>query len=124
MRRMREKSNIVTPELPEVTKCYTEIEIRDKRQEIEQFSSGDDFSKIVQVFQNNGFGLINQGTKDTLIELTDTYSNSWVLESMDIAVTNNKRNLGYVNGILKKWQSEGKNTDKPMKDPYAGIEMY
>lgn len=93
----------------------------------ENTGSGSDFKDIVHKFQDNGFGLINAGTSETLTDLTEIYSDSWVLEAMDIAIDNNKRNLGYVKGILKKWEAEGKDNDtrsKGVVDPYAGMEVY
>lgn len=90
-------------------------------------NSGDDiFSKIVQAFQNNGFGLINQNTSHILSDLAETYTSEWVLEALEISVMNNKRNLSYVNGILKKWHTEGKDSkkNKEPNDPYAGMEVY
>ena len=118
MRKMRKKSNNVTPELPPVTKSYTEIEIerRDKREEIDieedhKNDNGDNFSKIVQAFENNGFGTINITTKDMIVHLIENYSGEWTLEAIEIAVKSNVRNLKYVEGILKKWKAEGKNVE-------------
>ena len=83
----------------------------DEYVDVKEDTADNDYSKIVQAFQNNGFGLINQGTKDKLVDLIETYSSSWTLEAIEIAVTNNVRNLGYVNGILKKWKAEGKDNN-------------
>ncbi|HZK00744.1 MAG TPA: DnaD domain protein [Tissierellaceae bacterium] len=96
-----------------MTKCHnkdtsiTDTSITDTN------NSGGSFKEIINSFQDNGFGLINASTRDMLVGLTDDYSDSWVLDAMNVAVENNARNLGYVKGILKKWQADGKNTVKP-----------
>lgn len=105
--------------------CPTEKEIDIEIDKDYKNNSGN-FSKIVQVFENNGFGTINITTKEMIVNLIETYSGEWTLEAIEIAVKSNKRNLGYVEGILKKFKSEGKNTEKNKKvdDPYAGVEVY
>lgn len=76
-------------------------------------SSDNDFNKIVQAFEHNGFGTINITTKDMLISLTEQYTSKWVLDAIMEAVKNNVRKLSYVEAILKRWQAEGKSTAKP-----------
>lgn len=98
--------------------------IRDTSIKDNKDSSGGDYSKIVQAFQNNGFGLIHQGTKDILVDLIETYSSEWVLEALEISVKANVRKLYYAEGILKKWKAEGKDAEKPKLDPYDGVEVF
>ncbi len=76
-------------------------------------TADNEFSKIVQAFEQNGFGLINQYTKEFLVDLVETYSSSWVLDAIEEAVKSNVRKLKYVEAILKRWQAEGKGTEKP-----------
>lgn len=89
-------------------------------------SSDSDFSKIVQAFEQNGFGTINFTTSEMLVNLIETYSSEWVLDAIEVAVKSNVRRLNYVEGILKRWRVEGKKVDKPKQvdDPYAGMEVY
>lgn len=89
-------------------------------------SDGGIFRKIVQAFEQNGFGTINLTTKEMLVNLIEEYSSEWVLDAIEVAVKNNARRLSYVEGILKKWKAEGKGTERQEKpnDPYAGMEVY
>ena len=98
--------------------------IRDTSIKDTRDSSGSGYSRIVRAFQDNGFGLIHQGTKDILVDLIEDYSSEWVLEALEISVKANVRKLYYAEGILKKWKVEGKGADKPKQDPYAGIEEF
>lgn len=73
---------------------------------------------IVDKFQGNGFGLINLYTSERLIELSETYTEDWLMEALDIAIDNNKRNIGYTEAILKRWQTEGKSNIKKQVKKY------
>ena len=64
-------------------------------------------SLIVKAFEQNGFGQLSQIVKDKLILLIDEYDITWINEAFKIAVENNKRNLKYVEGILRNWRVEG-----------------
>lgn len=67
-----------------------------------------DFKELIQAFEQNGFGTISTYTTDHLVKLTDEYTSTWVLDAIKLAVERNARNLRYVEGILKSWQSKGK----------------
>ena len=71
------------------------------------------FRKIVQAFEQNGFGTINLTTKEMLVDLIEEYSSEWVLDAIEVAVKSNVRRLSYVEGILKRWKAEGKGIEKP-----------
>lgn len=113
-----EGSNVI------ITLCNgTEEEL--ELEEDKDSSSNDDFSKLVQAFEQNGFGTLNITTKDLLVALIDDYSYQWTLEAIELAVKSNKRNLRYVEGILKSWKTDGKdNKKKKGNDPYAGLEVF
>lgn len=64
-----------------------------------------------KLFESEGFGTISSITADKLGDMIDTYSERWVVEAMKIAVLRGKRTLGYVEGILKGFKSEG--VDEP-----------
>ena len=89
-------------------------------------SDDDIFRKIVQAFEQNGFGTINMTTKEMLVELVETYTGEWVLDAIEVAVKSNVRRLNYVEGILKRWKVEGKGMERKKEevDPYAGMEVY
>jgi DnaD/phage-associated family protein len=50
---------------------------------------------------------------DELKLLVEEYTEAWVIDAMRVAVTNGKRSLGYAKGVLRRWQIEGRSTDKP-----------
>ena len=69
---------------------------------IKDTTTDDNFLKIVQAFEQNGFGTINITTRDMLVDLIDTYNSEWVLDAIEVAVKSNVRRLNYVEGILKR----------------------
>lgn len=71
-----------------------------------------DFKNVVLAFENNGFGTINSFTKERLVDLCEIYKDDWVLDAIKESVNSNVRNLKYVEAILKRWQAEGKNTER------------
>lgn len=125
MRKMREKRNIVTPQLQGVTNSYTEIEIRDREEidiEIDKrllqdkeekksssssLETDEDIKLIVKEYQRCGFGSMDLKTKELLEELLEEYSIEWITESFKICVDSNKRNLKYARGILNNWKNDG-----------------
>ncbi len=48
---------------------------------------------------------------EKLKDLESAYPAEWIAEAVEIAVQRNKRSLGYIEGILKKWQDNGR--DEP-----------
>ncbi len=49
---------------------------------------------------------------DALEDAEKTYPVAWILESMDLAVVNNKRNWRYCEVILRRWKESGKDEGK------------
>jgi DNA replication protein DnaD len=43
-----------------------------------------------------------------LRDLEKSYTPDWIEEAFEIAVGRNKRSLRYIQGILKRWETEGK----------------
>jgi len=64
--------------------------------------------------------IISDQLKDDLA----TYGADWIVEAIGIATKAEKRNLSYVEGILKRWRTEGKtnwrNGTGAAADPYKG----
>lgn len=60
-----------------------------------------------RMFENEGFGTISDVTKQHINEFIQDYTERWLCEALKKAVLAGKRNLGYVQGILKRWKSEG-----------------
>ncbi|MEK3673588.1 DnaD domain-containing protein [Paenibacillus sp. FSL R10-2771] len=64
-------------------------------------------SDAFRMFENEGFGTISDVIKDQLEDFIKDYTERWLCEAMKKAVLAGKRNLGYVQGILKRWKAEG-----------------
>ncbi len=47
---------------------------------------------------------------DTIPQYVDKYGEQWVIDAMQLAAVSGKCNLRYVEGILKSWLSEGRDT--------------
>ena len=67
---------------------------------------------VYRFYENEGFGTISGFSKDLLDDLVDNYSEAWLIEAMKKAVVLGKRNLGYVEGILKNWRANGIDNDQ------------
>ena len=66
-----------------------------------------------RVFESEGFGTLSSTIAEKLGALIDDYGARWVIEAMKAAVLAGKRNLGYVEAILKRYKAEG--VDEPWK---------
>ena len=62
---------------------------------------------IFRLYEEN-IGPITPMIADILKDIEVTYPNKWIDEAMQIAIKKNNRNLQYIEGILKRWQKEGK----------------
>lgn len=62
-----------------------------------------------KIFESNDFGKINEVTAQIIGELEDSYSTDWVCRAMKVAIKKgeDKKNMGYVEGILKSWKRTG-----------------
>jgi len=68
-------------------------------------------AKIFILFENN-YQKLNQGIRDTLDDFINTYSEEKVLHAINEGIKYNKRNLAYIEAILK----DKNNGSKPPKD--------
>jgi DNA replication protein len=62
---------------------------------------------IFTLYEQN-IGPLTPLIADHLRDMEQEYPAGWIEEAIQIAVEANKRNLRYVRGILKRWQTEGK----------------
>ncbi len=60
------------------------------------------------VLYEQNFGLMTAMIADQLRDLEKSYPPDWITEAMEIALLNNKRHLNYIRGILRRWETEGK----------------
>ncbi|NJS15577.1 MAG: DnaD domain protein [Sphingopyxis sp.] len=50
---------------------------------------------------------------EQLRDLEKSYPPDWIEEAFEIAVSRNKRHLKYIQSILKRWETEGKQPHGP-----------
>ncbi|MCS6825474.1 MAG: DnaD domain protein [Caldilinea sp.] len=62
----------------------------------------------VFVMYEQNIGLLTPLIADQLRDLEKSYPPEWIDEAFTIAVANNKRSLRYIQAILKRWETEGK----------------
>lgn len=65
-----------------------------------------------RIYANNIHPVSSEIEKDRLLDLIDHYGDEWVCKAIERAVMRNKRNLGYIIGILWRWDSEGYDDEK------------
>ena len=66
---------------------------------------------IFLLYEQN-IGLLTPLLADQLRDLEKSYSPEWITEAFEIAVSRNKRALRYIQSILKRWETEGKQPNK------------
>lgn len=76
-------------------------------------------SNSLSLFEELGFGTINQVIANDLLDMEKEYTSEWLKASMEEAVKQGVRNLKYVRGILKTWKTKGFKAEKEKKEsPY------
>lgn len=60
------------------------------------------------ILYEQNIGMLTPLIADQLRDMEKNYPPDWVTEAFDIAVINNKRALRYIQAILKRWETEGK----------------
>lgn len=69
--------------------------------------SDSSIKEIYDLFTSCGFGTLNKVLIDMLNDDIEKYSAEWVAEAIKESMKRNKRTLGYVEGILKRWLADG-----------------
>jgi DnaD/phage-associated family protein len=70
---------------------------------------------IFTLYEQN-IGPLTPMISENLRDFEATYPAGWLEEAISIAVARNKRSLKYIEGILKRWQVEGRAGDDQPKD--------
>ncbi|MUV38140.1 hypothetical protein JNUCC1_02237 [Lentibacillus sp. JNUCC-1] len=111
--RERKKQQLIEdkPEDVSVTSRDGTEEELDKEQDIEiEKEQEKDVAKIVQFWDENGFGVNNIHAKKQLLLWLDDSSfkdpGEIILKALNIACENDARRLKYAEGILKNWEKE------------------
>jgi DnaD/phage-associated family protein len=60
------------------------------------------------VLYEQNIGMMTPLIADQLRDLEKSYPPDWIDEAFNLAVANNKRKLRYIQAILKRWETEGK----------------
>ena len=85
-------------------------------------TSNNNYRNLLLLYEQLGFGLVNPVTAKDIEILSTEYSFKWVEEAMKEANDYGIRNMKYVKGILKNWNSNGRKeehngtTGKPTKN--------
>ncbi|MBN1429815.1 MAG: DnaD domain protein [Anaerolineae bacterium] len=66
---------------------------------------------IFTLYEQN-IGPLTPLIADRLQDFEATYPSDWIEEAIRIAVARNKRNLSYMDAILKRWQTEGRQDNR------------
>ncbi|SJZ60722.1 Lin1244/Lin1753 domain-containing protein [Megasphaera cerevisiae] len=98
-----------------------------KESKVEESSSSTkktaaDFGKLVKSYQNNVHPIANDIEKDKLLDLLKTYGLDACLKAIERAVLRGLMNIGYIGGILRRWQENGYD-DPSGFDPDNGNHM-
>lgn len=84
-----------------------------------------DVAEIIKFWDDNGFGFNNINAKEKLLSWLEDPSfknpHEMIMKALDIASTNNKRTLGYVDGILKNWKKESILTVEETEKEKGGV---
>ncbi len=78
---------------------------------------------VFKLYEEN-IGPLTPMIADMLKEAEELYSDEWVADVIEIAVTNNKRNWKYCEAILKRWKEEGTHGQKDKQNAGKGSERY
>ena len=80
---------------------------------------------VFKLYEEN-IGPLTPLIADLLKDSEEMYSQEWIAEALEIAVTRNIRNWKYVEAILKRWKEKGKHQyeRKDRQDAGKGSEKY
>ena len=78
---------------------------------------------VFKVYEQN-IGPLTPLVADALRDAEKIYSDEWIIDVIEIAVKNGKRNWKYCEAILKRWKEEGRHGQKNQRDARQGSERY
>ena len=106
------------------SKCPIE---KEKEIEIDISSS---YLKIIEIFENEFARLLSPMEIETVESWTKSFQNEMIVYALSIAVRNNKKTFGYIEGILKNWKTcnyktlEEVKQNETKKEEQEEIEIY
>ncbi|NWG06525.1 MAG: DnaD domain protein [Chloroflexi bacterium] len=78
---------------------------------------------VFKLYEEN-IGPLTPLIADALKDAEELYSDEWIVDVIEIAVKNNKRNWKYCEAILKRWKEEGTHGQKDQRGARQGSERY
>ena len=78
---------------------------------------------IFKLYEEN-IGPLTPLIADALKDAEAFYPDEWIVDVIEIAVKNNKRNWKYCEAILKRWKEEGRHGQKDQRDAVKSSERY
>ncbi len=66
---------------------------------------------VFMLYEQN-IGVLTPLIAEQLRDMEKTYVPEWIHDAFEIAISRNKRNLRYVQNILKRWETEGRDGDR------------
>lgn len=84
-----------------------------KRNEIKDISTttteeqSKDIAKVFTAYENNIHPIAGEIETDKLHDLLERYGPIWLIAAIERSVTRNKRSIGYIEGILQNWETNG-----------------
>lgn len=91
-----------------------------KRNETKQDENRDSSGGgVFSIFERCGFQITSHAV-DELKALTEEYSEAWVIEAIKRSSDRGKKSLGYMKGILSRWQIAGAIDDSQKSDKECG----
>lgn len=78
---------------------------------------------VFRLYEEN-IGPLTPMIADALKDAEETYHAEWIVEAIELAVKNNKRNWKYCEAILKRWKDEGRHGQTNQRDARQGSERY
>lgn len=78
---------------------------------------------LFRLYEEN-IGPLTPMIADALKDAEATYYPEWIVEAIELAVKNNKRNWKYCEAILKRWKDEGRHGQKDQRGTRQGSERY
>jgi DnaD/phage-associated family protein len=64
------------------------------------------------VLYEQNVGVLTPLLADQLRDMEKSYAPEWIVDAFEIAISRNKRNLRYIQSILKRWETEGRDGDR------------
>ena len=94
----------------------------DKKRE-EEDKEEEETAAVFSHFQNE-IAILSPTLADKVRGWLDEYTAAWIIEAIDISVSRNKRRPDYVEGILRNWHANGKDSGMKKKQEVWAEEHY